>query len=599
MPRFDILDSSLGNRSDAFAGAALLGFTLDAADSAGRSVADRLSDYVSVKDFGAVGDGWTDDTGAFQAAIDYTKTSRHALYVPPGTYMISSPLVLNRTPTVMHTGFTIVGAPGKAPTWRSSAMPSVLKCTASFPAGESLLDLRYSRRTRVEDLGLDGNLALDASNNPEANGIQWGDPTTGESPLAYSQHHIQGCNLYKFYRGMWGSDGGVLKILYNGVYDCHYMGIAIERWAGDNELVGNIVAETQRTYRGTDLGTGAGIYLAHNGGNTNIRGGKVEWNAKGILIWGSVGVSIVGVQFDSNTWYHIGVAPEEGVGAGVKDGVKAYGTVITGNMFVAGGWYAGDPATALWGGAAVHIKAGLNYWASAAIAGNSFHYGTKATDWTEAPDVMQSTTVGTGGAAINSTTILLTSATGFSYKGSVKISGTKISYNGISGNTLQNCTDHPAYAAGVAVDDFNVGPSYAAVKLDGGGNIKVAIAGNDMWDCAYTYDPPTPTNPLVLKYSVMAEGSGTPGEEQNLHVYLGANATNLPYYKVNNGAQFYTSKYGSLCLETYGTAAPTVGTWAVGDRVINTAPAAGGWFGWVCITAGTPGGWKGWGAVQV
>lgn len=43
---------------------------------------------------------------------------------------------------------------------------------------------------------------------------------------------------------------------------------------------------------------------------------------------------------------------------------------------------------------------------------------------------------------------------------------------------------------------------------------------------------------------------------------------------------------------TTGTAAPTTGTWAVGDTVWNTNPAAAGAPGWVCTTAGTPGTWK-------
>ena len=41
-----------------------------------------------------------------------------------------------------------------------------------------------------------------------------------------------------------------------------------------------------------------------------------------------------------------------------------------------------------------------------------------------------------------------------------------------------------------------------------------------------------------------------------------------------------------------GTAAPTVGTWKLYDRVWNTAPAAAGVPGWVCTTAGTPGTWN-------
>lgn len=46
-----------------------------------------------------------------------------------------------------------------------------------------------------------------------------------------------------------------------------------------------------------------------------------------------------------------------------------------------------------------------------------------------------------------------------------------------------------------------------------------------------------------------------------------------------------------------GTAAPASGTFAVGDVVWNTAPAAGGTMGWVCTTAGTPGTWKTFGAI--
>jgi hypothetical protein len=47
----------------------------------------------------------------------------------------------------------------------------------------------------------------------------------------------------------------------------------------------------------------------------------------------------------------------------------------------------------------------------------------------------------------------------------------------------------------------------------------------------------------------------------------------------------------------HGTAAPSTGTWAVGDIVYNTAPSAGASIGWTCVTAGTPGTWKTFGTI--
>jgi hypothetical protein len=46
------------------------------------------------------------------------------------------------------------------------------------------------------------------------------------------------------------------------------------------------------------------------------------------------------------------------------------------------------------------------------------------------------------------------------------------------------------------------------------------------------------------------------------------------------------------------SAAPTTGTWAVGNIVYNTAPASAGYIGWVCTVAGTPGTWKTFGLIS-
>lgn len=57
-----------------------------------RTVQSKLRDYVSVKDFGATGDGTTDDTAAIQAAIDSFSGGLGTVYLPKGVYLVTSTL---------------------------------------------------------------------------------------------------------------------------------------------------------------------------------------------------------------------------------------------------------------------------------------------------------------------------------------------------------------------------------------------------------------------------------------------------------------------------------------------------------------------------
>lgn len=61
-----------------------------------RTVQDKLRDIVSVKDFGAVGDGVTDDTAAIQLALDAAQGSGAKLFIPAGTYRTTAPLVVSQ-----------------------------------------------------------------------------------------------------------------------------------------------------------------------------------------------------------------------------------------------------------------------------------------------------------------------------------------------------------------------------------------------------------------------------------------------------------------------------------------------------------------------
>ncbi|AUN30630.1 glycosyl hydrolase family 28-related protein [Niveispirillum cyanobacteriorum] len=65
-----------------------------------RAVADKLRDVVTAKDFGAVGDGVSDDTAAILSAL----AAHRSVFLPAGTYRTSAPIVLGYGQTLYGEG---------------------------------------------------------------------------------------------------------------------------------------------------------------------------------------------------------------------------------------------------------------------------------------------------------------------------------------------------------------------------------------------------------------------------------------------------------------------------------------------------------------
>lgn len=79
-------------------------YTPSGMGSAARSTSDKFSDSISVKDFGARGDGLSDDTLAIQQAL----TAYDSVFIPEGNYLISGTIMVSEKQTMIGAGQTSV-----------------------------------------------------------------------------------------------------------------------------------------------------------------------------------------------------------------------------------------------------------------------------------------------------------------------------------------------------------------------------------------------------------------------------------------------------------------------------------------------------------
>lgn len=118
------LANDLANTSNNAKGDALIGFKQSntsgfIAGATARTVNDKLQEVFSVKDFGAVGDGITNDTDAFYAAATAINAAGGGkLVIPPGTYIVGKQ--------------TFAGAMGLGYSYLGQSILEFISCTKSL-----------------------------------------------------------------------------------------------------------------------------------------------------------------------------------------------------------------------------------------------------------------------------------------------------------------------------------------------------------------------------------------------------------------------------------------------------------------------------------
>lgn len=104
-------------------------FTATGTGAVTRDSTDKLKDFISIKDFGAVGDGITNDTIAIQNTI----AAHDLVYVPPGTYLVNDSITIGERKTLIGAGNL-----------------SVIKTTSSITVIEFTADHAILRDLRIE-----------------------------------------------------------------------------------------------------------------------------------------------------------------------------------------------------------------------------------------------------------------------------------------------------------------------------------------------------------------------------------------------------------------------------------------------------------------
>ncbi len=113
-----------------------------------------MDGWRSVRSYGAVGDGTTDDTAAIQNAID----SEQAVYFPQGSYRISDSIVIQKEVSLI----------GMSPISTQLVISDNTPAFSGFGTAKAILDIAKGVKVIINGLGIDCS-----GKNPRAAGILW------------------------------------------------------------------------------------------------------------------------------------------------------------------------------------------------------------------------------------------------------------------------------------------------------------------------------------------------------------------------------------------------------------------------------------------
>ena len=624
--------------SSNYANAAQVTYDPPFTDAVATNVEAKLSEFVSIKDFGAVGDDITDDTAAIQAAID----SGQSLYVPEGTYIVTTVTISN--------DILIQGA-GPNSIFKRKANYETDNTNAGLP-DNTMIDVVEFVNANFQNVTFDGNEVNQNVATPSGALLRAYD-VTGVSGEVLSIN-VDNCSFLNTTRSAItvkaknGGAGQEICTVTNSLFkDCR-PGIG----SGDpasanpsgfaptfinvNDRFRLIATNNRFIYDGS-VATGdyapTAIRLTYVDATTTAAGERATISNNYFYRCGRSNYNYLGVWGTNNA---LGVVELYTIGNNVS---------VTSNSFETS--YC-SPVRGKSSLAMLNVVGNLmddNRETAVSIGPMGATKGTQ-----------------TGRVIISNNNINLADVSAIGITGDDTVTPDKISDIVITGNHVSGITNTVSSAGGnegaivvrygsrIIISNNNVEDADANVNLDGikvRGCLDAVIDGNNLTGiggygirCRTLEEKAIITNNMVRSCGsagIQIDSAGTPDVAignnvintvvthgvlvQNCgyatltgNIVLGVSGSSRGYYIPTTATKvtvqgnvtdattpiFYTASNnvtvaGNSWNPSVGQRAtnpPTGGTWSVGDIVWRTDPVSGQEPGWVCVTAGTPGTWK-------
>lgn len=581
------------------AGSALSGFIQAGTGAVARTAQAKMRDFISAKDFGATGDGVTNDTTALQAAL--TAAAGKGLFIPAGSYQINAALTV----------------PANTYVWAENA--TITQTTAG---GANALTVSGSNVT-IEGLTIvgqnsGGGSAVYASgyNNIEVKNCKvqnwlYGIQLRGCKNWTVSGNRIWGgtydgvtaSDIFIYSNGGAPSSRGV--ITGNHCLSNNDTGISVDTNSGDKDLLiaNNVVYPLQSD----------GITPLADGNNRRRYGIVVGYNGT-VNTRAVVSANVVRDVPYSGIYLNAGALPSGDVAISGNNVARCgFGTLYPADSSLRAGIFCNGGADSISGNVVVDcsfagIKLAPNYAYSSAnqpravVSANNVARTVGPGIWlTNIPHgylVSNNRIINSSGAGIQYETTNADGGnchfvgnhidTNTTNQGGIVASNTSGGYDcSIVGNKI-NGTDNTTNNA------FNAGIWFDGVVHCSGNVITKYYIGINCGSAlnARTIDLKCSENTInSCAFGISGSGTGpwlvTNNTFKNITTYAcGGSAWQGIYYRASG-----LNGFNGGSIHVGDTAAPTAGTWAVGDHCAKTDPSVGQPKGWFCTVAGTPGTW--------